>query len=92
MKRGWKHAALEAFLEDETDMLAISANDPFYTGACEHCQGRLSQVIEGINTRDIACAEGKLTALSWALRGSRGRPSMVCRYAYGCTMCGWVDE
>ena len=47
----WKQAALEMFLVNETDALAILETSPFYVGACKECQRRLQSEIQHINNR-----------------------------------------
>jgi hypothetical protein len=82
----WKQAALEMFLANGTNVLAISEASSFYVGACIQCQNKLQSEMQRINDRgsDFKFGDERLAALADYF-DSRGR---VVGFLDGCSICG----
>lgn len=86
----WKQQALEMYLEDKSNVLAVSLDSPFCVGSCEICRSRLVEEIEKINGRGSSSDNGeeRLTALADYFN-SEGR---VFGFRDGCTVCGDLGD
>jgi len=81
----WKPEALEMYLKNEGDMLAVAEDSSFYVGLCERCDSMLSEKVQRINRLDDngELRENKLIALARYFDNER----RVVRRNNGCTQC-----
>lgn len=78
--------ALEVYLEDETNLLAVTVECSYYVDGCTRCWSRLLSKIEEINDRGLYLEfdDMRLATLAYHLHPWNPDPWT----AYGCTICG----